>query len=86
MSESKMKEIFNSRWNYTLYEDSDGSLILTALCGTVGLFETNIFLNEDETAEYMKSGKEYILQLASAIRSNPERYAGRHVELRGKDI
>ncbi len=77
-----MKEIIRLQWTYILYEQND-RFLLSVVCGTVGIFETNIWLNETETEKYRKSGKEFIDGLAEQIRNAPSNYTDRHVDVSG---
>lgn len=56
-------ELLKSNWNYTLTDDN-GELILSGLAGTVGLYEIDIELNNDQVRLYQKYGKECIDKLA----------------------
>ena len=73
-----MKSILRKDWNYILY-DNYGSLLISVICGTVGLFERNINLNNEELELYQKGGELYLDSLAEEIRSNPNNYNSRHV-------
>ncbi len=64
-----MKELYRSQWNYIFYRDKERYL-LSVMCGTAGLFERNIYLNKDETDNYMNRGKEYIEELVKQIRNS----------------
>lgn len=76
-----MKEVARSKgWGFILYEHED-KYILSALCGTVGLFETNIILNDAEVEAYKKCGTEFIEKLASQITDAPDSYHDRHIRL-----
>jgi len=73
-----MKEILRYQWNYILCE-TEGGLLLSVICGTAALYETNIFLNENETENYNDRGKEFIQELAEKIRNNPDSYRERYI-------
>lgn len=75
-----MKELLKSRWNYILYEKED-KLLLSVVCGTVGLFDRNIYLTEDEIKHYELDGEAYITKLAREINSDPSKYEPRHVKI-----
>lgn len=68
-----MKELIKKDWDYILYEDNQ-KFILSVLAGTIALYNIDIILNEDESLKYQATGQSYIDQLASEIRSQPEKY------------
>ncbi len=71
-----MKKIDASPWNYTLYENEEGKLILSVLCGTSAMYDTVIKLDNDEIELY-SSGQ--ILEVAKKIRDNPKAYSARKI-------
>ncbi|WP_028973185.1 hypothetical protein [Spirochaeta cellobiosiphila] len=73
-------ELHRSQWNYIFYQVNDGFL-LSVTCGTVGLFEINIYLNKEETGNYKSRGIDYIEELAQKIRNSPLQYQERDVDL-----
>lgn len=75
-----MKQILEERWNYILIDDN-GKLLLSVICGTVGLYDTNVYLNESELADYYREGEKYIKELAARIRYSPKSYNDRHVKI-----
>jgi len=75
-----MKNIFIKQWNYSLYEDKKGEIILSVLCGTVGLFEREIVLSEDEINSFNAIGELFLDELANDVRNNYDKYKGRFVE------
>lgn len=74
-----VQKLSQADWNYTFYRSADG-FVLSVLCGTVGMFELNIPLNREEEALYLgdSAGLE---RLANRIRSSPNDYATRSVEI-----
>jgi hypothetical protein len=72
-----MEIIVQKSWDYTFSRNTNGQLILSVLCGTVGLFEIDIILNQDETTQYNKDGEAFIEQLAKQIRDNPHAWSER---------
>ena len=76
-----MKELARSNWNYILYED-DENLLLSVVCGSIGLFDRNISLNAVEKKSYLKEGIIYIEKLAVLIRKDPKKYEFRHIILK----
>ncbi|MDC7235937.1 MAG: hypothetical protein PQJ58_22125 [Spirochaetales bacterium] len=75
-----MNKITEEKWSYILLDD-DGLLLLSVLCGTVGIYDTNIYLNEYEEGQYKVSGEAYIKELAGKIRMSPKSYHDRHVRI-----
>lgn len=75
-----MKELIKKSWNYTLYQ-KETQLILSVICGTVGLYEVNIILTPEEMELYKKEGIAYTDQLAENIRYDPDKYGERHIKL-----
>ena len=76
-----MKEILRSQWNYMLLENNS-DLIFSVICGTVGIFEVNIVLNNEEIEDYKLKGEEYLKELAGKIRYSPKSYNERHIVLK----
>ncbi len=62
-------KIYEKPWEYTLYEYGD-KLLLSIVCGTVGIYEVNIVLNIEERAEYLQKGTEFLTHLAIKIAGN----------------
>ena len=75
-----MKQLINSRWNYILYE-KEGKLLLSVVCGTVGMFDRNIYLTDLEKENFDLKGKSFIEKFANEIRNDPSKYESRHVKL-----
>ena len=63
-----MKEILKSNWNYTLLEENN-TFLLKVICGSVGIFEVELLLNNEQIQKYKVEGEKYINQLANEIRS-----------------
>lgn len=75
-----MKKLIDKNWEYTLYQDEHNNLIFSVLCGSVGLYDTNIQLNEEEKAEFEKRGQSFLDILAEDIRQNESKYNPRHIQ------
>ena len=75
-----MHEILRSQYNYMLC-DKDEKLVFSVICGSVAIFEINIFLNKEEIKNYNARGEEYLKELALHIRNNPKSYNDRYVDL-----
>jgi hypothetical protein len=61
-----MKEIARKEYGYIFYE-IDNKYLLSTLCGTVGLFTVDFFLNQNETKKYEEQGIEFINKLAGDV-------------------
>lgn len=77
----KLKLIHSECWSYSLYEDEDENLILSVLCGTVGLYETNIILNEEEIKNYESKKNDFLKSISDVIRRKPSAYRDRHIRI-----
>jgi hypothetical protein len=75
-----MEKIIDKKWDYTLYKKED-ELILSAVCGSVGVFEMNVVLTPSEVEEYDQQGEQYIETLARRIQRTPSNYKSRHIEI-----
>lgn len=75
-----MKKLIEKTWSYILYQTDDNNLIFSVVCGTVGLYQRNIQLNEEEKAEFEKKGESYLEALAENIRQSADSYKPRHIQ------
>jgi len=75
-----MKKLIDKNWEYSLYQDEDNNLIFSVICGSVGLYNTNIQLNEEEKAEFEKQGQSFLDILAEDIKQNESKYNSRHIQ------
>ncbi|GMQ63819.1 hypothetical protein [Vallitalea maricola] len=71
-----MNIVLKKRMEYILYEDK-GRYLLSVICGTVGMFEINIYLNQEELEQLKKDGEPFIKALAERIRYSPKNYVNR---------
>jgi hypothetical protein len=62
---------------YDLFEEPNGSLVLSVLCGTVGLYEARVRLNEEEMSRYRAEGVAFLDDLASRIRKEESIFKSR---------
>jgi hypothetical protein len=69
----------SSPWSYDLTHTDDGRLILTVVCGTVGLYELSLELDATEVACWTRDGEPYIRDLAATITRQPSQFWHRHV-------
>jgi hypothetical protein len=64
-----MKPVHSSREHeYDLFEELDGSLVLSVLCGTIGLYEARVRLTGEELSRFRTEGVVFLDDLASRIR------------------
>ncbi len=63
-------------WSYILYKDGK-DLLLTVVCGKVGLYEVAFKLNEMEMRLYHQSGNKYIAALALKVKAQPNDFINR---------
>lgn len=75
-----MKKLIEKTWSYILYQTDDNNLIFFVLCGSVGLYDRTIQLDEQEKSEFEKQGQNYLEILAEDIRQNPDKYTPRHIQ------
>jgi hypothetical protein len=66
------KIVEQKKWVYTLYE-TDKGLMLSVVCGGVGIFEVEVFLTSNDIIS-MNINPDYLSELAEKIRDNPERF------------
>lgn len=80
-----MKPISQEAWSWTLYKDAD-SLILSVLCGSVGLYSVEFPLTPEEAARFDSDGKVFIAALAEAVRMSPDLYAQRRLRNLAREV
>ncbi len=73
-----MKEVLrNDNKMYILFEDSDGSHVLSVMCGGIGMYEVKIRLEEADALRYTNEGEAYIEELAYDVARNSSKYSHR---------
>jgi hypothetical protein len=75
-----MKELSKKKWTYILYE-INGQLLFSVVCGTVALFDRNIYLNEEEIKIYNEKKDAFLDLLAEKIRNSPDKFEDRHIKI-----
>ena len=70
----KMTTLITKPWNYTLSIDVSNTYTLSVLCGTVGMYEVEVILSNNQVKDYKQRGESAIDELAEAIRVNPNQY------------
>jgi hypothetical protein len=71
------EEIARKDWYYILYRSDEG-LLLSVLCGTVGMYDVTVLLTAEEAARY-RADERYLDELAGAIRYSPDSYLHRRI-------
>ena len=73
-----MQLLAQSPWDYDLYQEGD-RILLTVVCGTVGIFEITVELTPAERALWEANGADGLSSLVQAIRDNPAAFQARAV-------
>ena len=63
--------IAESIWDWMLIREPDGSLLLSVVCGSVGIYEVDVLLDTEQTAAFAANGAPVLQRLAEAVRKNP---------------
>lgn len=66
-------------WDFDLVEEDDGRLMLTVVCGTIGIFEVVIELNEDERTSLLEKGRDFVIDLKNLILEDPASFSDRNL-------
>lgn len=75
-----MKTILvNEKHEYDLLQDESGSLIISVLCGSIGLYDVRIRLNDEELAQYEDEGETFLTRFATTIRKEESSFKGRMI-------
>lgn len=74
----EMTKIKEKKWVYTLYQSNRG-IILSVLCGGVGMYELDILLTEEESIK-AQNDDNFLEMLATDVRENPSSFERRKVE------
>lgn len=72
---SSRRKLHEEPWSWTL-EEIDEGLLMTVVCGTVGLYEKAVLLEPDEVAAWTQDGPAGLEPLAEAIRYHAPTGAG----------
>lgn len=72
---SSRRTLHEEPWSWTL-EEIDEGLLMTVVCGTVGLYEKAVLLEPDEVAAWNQDGPAGLEPLAEAIRYHAPTGAG----------
>ena len=74
-----MKILEQEKWSWSLYKQDD-ELILSVVCGSVGIYEQAMALNKQEIMAYKSGGSSYLSELANRVRSAPDSFVNRVVK------
>jgi len=72
--------VAQKKWAYTLYENEQRMLILSVLCGGVGMYKLNIPLSADEGQRAL-SDSAFLDSLAEAVRAHPQDYSEKSIRI-----
>ena len=72
-----MRVLVSEPWSYDLLEEEDGHLVLIVVCGSVGLYELALRLDDDERREWQSSGVNFVRSLARRVSDGDEALVGR---------
>ena len=75
-----MKVIAEVTWTWMLIRHDDGTLYLSVVCGTVGIYTIDLQLTDDEAAEYLSAGLTAMDRLARDVFNQPSNYRARHIQ------
>ena len=76
----ELKKVEEKAWTYTLYAYKD-KYIISVICGSVGLYDRNIFVDKLIIRQFESEGIIVLDELASTIRNNPKKYTLEHIQL-----
>ena len=71
----------NQQQQYDLFQESNGSLVISVLCGSIGLYEARIRLNDEEVSRYETEGVAFLDDLAARIRKEESSFKPRMILL-----
>lgn len=71
------RNLASEPWSFDLVEDDAGDLILTVVCGTVGIFEVSFPLDPAERQGWRESGIAFVRGLAGRVVADPTPYLAR---------
>ncbi|MFN0200685.1 MAG: hypothetical protein ACKVTZ_04160 [Bacteroidia bacterium] len=73
-----MNTLINKSWQYTLSEQKE-KLILSVVCGSVGIYTVTFELSEEEHRLYEEKGEKYADELATQVVNQPELFLPRNI-------
>ena len=73
-----MEVIAEKSWGWMLFADGE-RLLLSVVCGGVGVYEVVFELMADEVVLFERTGSTYLEELAGAVRSMPAAFEARRL-------
>lgn len=61
-------------WDWMLFREANGDLVVSVVCGTVGLFEVDVVLSAEQEQAYEAEGIDVVVRLAADIAEHPRKY------------
>jgi len=68
------ERVAESTWDWILYREPGGRLVLSVVCGTVALWEVEVEVGPGLRAAYEAEGLEPIRRFAREVTEHPSRY------------
>lgn len=70
------RRLEEKQWDYILF-DNAGELVLSVLCGKIGVYAVDVTLDGTQAAQYRERGTAYLDELAALVRNeNSKRGTG----------
>lgn len=63
-----------SPWDWMLLREAGGDLVLSVLCGSVGMFEVEVVLDRETREAYERHGVSVLRRLAELVQYRPWDY------------
>jgi hypothetical protein len=73
-----MNVIAEKPWSWLLFEE-EAKLLLSVVCGGVGVYDVDFELTGEEIASYRQGGSVYVDQLANSVRAKPAEFESRRL-------
>jgi hypothetical protein len=73
-----MNVIAEQAWSWLLFEE-EAKLLLSIVCGGVGVYDVDFELTGEEIASYRQAGSDYVDQLANSVRAKPAVFESRRL-------
>lgn len=81
-----MREILrNADEMYALYDDEAGGLVISVVCGGIGMYQVRIRLTEEEKERFEAVGEDFLTSLARKIAYDDASYSDRKLGAEGSD-
>ena len=73
-----MKVLAEESWTWMLFEH-EGALMLSVLCGSIGLYTIEFTLSQEERGLFQEQGEPFVKQLARQVSWQPESFRERRI-------